>query len=234
MSKSYVVQQGDHLSKIAATFGFLDYNVIWSHPQNAALKRLRQNPNVLLPGDTLVIPDKQPKDSARGTDAAHRFQIHLPTLKLHLKLQTRFGPPLSNQKYRLAWQNTVRTAITNGEGGLEQLIPSSTESTMLHTLPAPNASDLMKVPLQVGCLDPVTEVSGWRARLNNLGYDAGDDPLPDPPPGQKAQQVFALLPPEQQERLRSAIEEFQCDNHLVVDGKCGTVTQAKLKAVHGC
>ena len=32
----------------------------------------------------------------------------------------------------------------------------------------------------------------------------------------------------------SAIEEFQCDHGLVVDGKCGPATQAKLKQVHGC
>jgi hypothetical protein len=34
-------------------------------------------------------------------------------------------------------------------------------------------------------------------------------------------------------QFRSAVEEFQCDNQLTVDGKCGPNTQAKLKAVHG-
>jgi len=31
----------------------------------------------------------------------------------------------------------------------------------------------------------------------------------------------------------SAVEEFQCDNGLTVDGDCGPNTQAKLKEVHG-
>ena len=34
--------------------------------------------------------------------------------------------------------------------------------------------------------------------------------------------------------LESAVEEFQCDNNLTVDGICGPVTQAKLKQVAGC
>jgi murein L,D-transpeptidase YcbB/YkuD len=32
----------------------------------------------------------------------------------------------------------------------------------------------------------------------------------------------------------SAVEEFQCDHGLTVDGKCGPATQARLKQAHGC
>jgi N-acetylmuramoyl-L-alanine amidase len=65
-------------------------------------------------------------------------------------------------------------------------------------------------------LDPLDEGSGWRVRLNNLGYDAGESDDADNP------------------RLRSAIEEFQCDYDLTVDGICGPQTQAKLLERHGC
>jgi peptidoglycan hydrolase-like protein with peptidoglycan-binding domain len=34
--------------------------------------------------------------------------------------------------------------------------------------------------------------------------------------------------------FRSAVEEFQCDHGLTVDGDCGAQTQAKLLSVHGC
>ncbi len=55
--------------------------------------------------------------------------------------------------------------------------------------------------------------SGQQARLDNLGYFAsdGDD-----------------------DAFKSAVEEFQCDNSLTVDGDCGPATQAKLKQVYGC
>jgi peptidoglycan hydrolase-like protein with peptidoglycan-binding domain len=72
------------------------------------------------------------------------------------------------------------------------------------------------VALLVGDLDPVEEVSGQLARLQNLGYYAG-----------KIGGGDAMA-------VRSAIEEFQCDNKLTVDGICGPETQARLIAVHGC
>lgn len=70
--------------------------------------------------------------------------------------------------------------------------------------------------LTIGYLQPVSTVPGFRERLNNLGYRAGDSEDVDT------------------NTMRSAIEEFQCDQGLVVDGRCGPVTQQRLRAVHGC
>ena len=55
MSINHIVRQGEHLSQIALNYGFRDYKIIWDHPDNAALKKLRKSPNVLMPGDTLRI-----------------------------------------------------------------------------------------------------------------------------------------------------------------------------------
>ncbi len=71
------------------------------------------------------------------------------------------------------------------------------------------------IPLKIGHLDPVDVQTGQIARLNNLGYFAGP------------------LDPLDEKLLLSAIEEFQCDKGLQVDGKCGLKTQAKLVEVHG-
>jgi N-acetylmuramoyl-L-alanine amidase len=76
------------------------------------------------------------------------------------------------------------------------------------------------IPIKIGHLDPVDELSGQQARLNNLGYFAG-------PFEEKSEE-------ENKTMFLSAVEEFQCDHSLVVDGKCGPNTQAKLKQVHGC
>ena len=51
----YVVVEGDCMESIAADAGFL-WTTIWNHPQNAALKKARVTPNVLLPGDRPVYP----------------------------------------------------------------------------------------------------------------------------------------------------------------------------------
>lgn len=74
----------------------------------------------------------------------------------------------------------------------------------------------MAIPIKIGHLDPVDEISGQQGRLNNLGYYFGDIDGNDSP------------------RFRMAVEEFQCENGLTVDGICGPNTQAKLKEVYGC
>ncbi len=55
--------------------------------------------------------------------------------------------------------------------------------------------------------------------LLNLGYLAG-------PFGGRSDEENRMM-------FLSAIEEFQCDHGLVVDGKCGPGTQAQLKQIHG-
>ena len=70
--------------------------------------------------------------------------------------------------------------------------------------------------MKIGDLDPIEEQSGQRARLANLGY------------------YLASGSDIDEEELKSAVEEFQCDFGLVVDGICGSNTQKKLLKEHGC
>ena len=58
MATNYIVRSGDTLGKIAARHGFKNYREIYDHPANAAFKAKRPNPNLIFPGDVIVIPDK--------------------------------------------------------------------------------------------------------------------------------------------------------------------------------
>src|ERR1700721_2282773 len=82
----YVVQQGDHLSGIAREPGFADYRTIWNHADNAQLRKDRENPHVLNPGDVIHIPEKESKSVSRPTGQMHRFIVGGPSLKLGLAL----------------------------------------------------------------------------------------------------------------------------------------------------
>ena len=209
MATNYTVQQGDHLSSIAAKFGFLDYHTIWDHPNNAGLKQKRQNPNVLYPGDSLYIPDKQLKKEARPTGKRHRFKRPGPSLMLRIVVKNVNDEPIANTACKLQVEGQTYQLTTDGNGKIEQEIPATAQSGNL-------AIQDWNLPIKIGYMDPVDELTGWQARLNNLGYRAGTSTdLNDP-------------------QLRSAIEEFQCDQHINVDGICGPVTQAKLKKAHGC
>lgn len=206
---SHTVQQGEHLTSIAAKYGFRDYHTIWDDGNNAALKAKRKNPNVLYPGDVLFIPEKQQKILNRPTGSAYVFRVKRQQLELWLVVKDRDHVPVANTKCTLKIDSSSEQLTTDGEGRIHKLIPPTAQGGSI------TVGD-MEIPIKVGHLDPVDEYSGQAARLNNLGYEAGDPLKRD------------------EERIKSAVEEFQCDHDLKVDGICGPLTQAKLKEVHGC
>lgn len=220
MSTIHTVVQGDHLSSIARKYGFSSYKTIWDHGQNAELKKKRQNPNVIFPGDRLFIPDKGEKEESRGTEKRHHFKVKTEKLKLRLVLEDMYEKPLANAMVELSIENEVFKLTTDGQGKIEADI-KATDGQGLLTIKDPQTPiNEILIPIKIGNLDPVEEESGQKARLNNLGYFAGpSDAKSD------EQNKAAFL---------SAVEEFQCDHGLAVDGKCGPNTQAKLKQAHGC
>lgn len=206
----YTVQQGDHMSGIAEQFGFRDFKTIWNHPNNAQLKQDRKDPHILFPGDQVFIPEKQQKLSSAPTDKLSKFQVGLTKLTLNLKLQDVNGDAIANKPVTISVEGAVvPPPNTDGDGKTSSEIAKTAKNGALVL------SDL-QFPLKIGHLDPVDKQSGQIARLNNLGYEAGDPQTVDA------------------EAFESAVEEFQCDNKLPVNGSCDSATQAKLVAVHGC
>jgi len=209
MGREHVVQQGEFLSDIAAQYGFARYETIWDHPDNARLKQERKNPNVLFPGDILYIPEKDLREEACGTEQRHVFLLHAQPCVLRIVSKDLDGEPIAETECTLQVEAEQHELTTDANGMVEQAIPKTARRGRLQIRN-------VEVPIQIGHLDPVEKDSGQQARLNNLGYYAG--PLGD----------------IEERELKSAIEEFQCDQELVVDGKCGPVTQKKLVEAHGC
>jgi N-acetylmuramoyl-L-alanine amidase len=216
----HTVAQGEHLASIARKYGFSTYKTIWDHPENAALKQKRQNPSVIAPGDQLFIPDRQEKQEAASTEQKHSFQLQRDKLKLRLVVHDASARPVANARCELRVGNQRVELTTDDQGKLEREIAPTDETAFL-TVKDPQAPDSeILIPMMIGHLDPVDEESGQKARLINLGY------LSAPVAGESQD--------DGEMRFLAAIEEFQCENGLTVDGKCGPNTQAKLKQVHGC
>ena len=221
MAGIHKVVQGEYLFGIARKYGFPDAKKIWNHPQNAALKDLRKNPNVLFPGDELFIPDPEPREEDKPADALHRFVAPAEKLKLRVQLTRVYGPPYQNTPCALILDADRNELTSDGDGLIEQEIkPTVTKATLLaddevQVNGAPEKIE-REIQIQVGHLDPVSEPSGQRARLANL--------------------VYYRLPVEKvdNDEFLSSVEEFQCDHSLQIDGVCGPNTQAKLLSVHGC
>lgn len=203
------IKQGEHITMIAFQLGFRDWETIWEAPENEDLRALRDNPNVLFPGDQLFIPDKLAKSEPSATAKVHLFETDSLDLKLKLVVRDVNGDPIPNCDVLLALDGTPKKLVTDADGRIEQDIDELTDSGEIRVRG-------QEYHFKVGHLDPVEEQSGVRARLANLGYYLGDGPDID------------------EAELTSAIEEFQVDHGLDVDGKAGPKTQKKLKAVHGC
>jgi N-acetylmuramoyl-L-alanine amidase len=132
-----------------------------------------------------------------------------PRLTLRLLIKDFNEQPIINTACTLEVEGAAYQLTTNANGQIQQQISASARTGRLRILD-------LELPIQIGHLDPVEEVSGQQARLNNLGYDAGE------------------VGEEDEAKLRSALEEFQCDQSFTVDGICDPQTQARLLEVHGC
>jgi len=73
------VEQGEHLTSVAKRYGFSDWRSVYEHPGNVELRARRPNPDVLLPGDRVAIPEKKRKAVPAATEQRHRF-IRMGTL----------------------------------------------------------------------------------------------------------------------------------------------------------
>jgi N-acetylmuramoyl-L-alanine amidase len=218
MPIDHVVQQGECLSRIASQYGFANYRTLYDHPDNADLKRLRPNPNVLRPGDVVHVPDLDKKQVGAATGKTHKFEIKLPKKALRIVLLDGAGEPMKGEDYELeAGPDTLR-GKTDGDGKIEVKVAATAYGGRLVV-----AGRVLV--LNFGDLDPVDPDTddpddkrwgGVQARLKNLGYDAG------PTDG-----VFGP-------RTRAALALFQHDHDLEIDGKPGTATLQKLEEAHGC
>ena len=208
MPLSHVVQQGEYLASIAKHYG-LASSSIWNHPENASLKQQRKNPNILFPGDTLIIPEAA--EEVFSTGEFHRFRLANTTLKLRLKLRDVDRQPLKQTPCELSVEGMASHLTSDDNGLIEQDISATDKEATLKI-----EGTETTVTLKIGHLDPVDERSGQVARFHNLGYGAG------------------YLSGNDEAQFQLALEEFQCNNNLKVDGICGDKTQAKLLEVHGC
>lgn len=217
MGFEYTVAQGDCLSSIAAQFGLADWRTIYDHPNNAAHRRRRPDPNLLFPGDRLFIPQEAAVEAA-GTDTRHRFRKSAARVALRLAVKDVLGRPVAGRPYRLQVGLRQFSGVTGGGGEVEHEIPAdaSTGELFVAGEEGSNLPSSETWTLRLGHLDPVDTVSGVQARLNNLGYDAG--------------LVDGVTGP----RTRGAVALFQREHGLFVDGIAGPRTQAKLAEIHGC
>jgi hypothetical protein len=161
----YAVQQGDCMESIAVQFGF-QWEDLWNHPDNSDLRQLRQDPNVLLPGDIVTIPDLTPRVENCITDQLHKFVLQVPSSKLVILLKD-FDKPRAGEQYVLTVGGQMVSGTTDSTGKLEEVISPRAQNGRLLVGP-PGAQE--EFVLKLGHVDPIETPSGVAARLRNLGH----------------------------------------------------------------
>ncbi len=217
MSTLYTVQQGDCLSTIASEHGFTSWRTIYDSDENAEFRRLRPDPNLIYPKDTLYIPDRDQKKESCGTEARHRFELISAGVTLRIVLRDSKGDVLPGKKYRLRVDGMEdRTGTTQSDGMLiERLNPAAKTGNLDLWMDASAARPSFRWRLRLGALDPIEKLSGVQARLNNLGFNPGP--------------IDGLDGPQTQ----AAVTAFQKAFGLLVDGIVGPQTRGKLNELHG-
>ena len=213
----YEVKAGEGIGKIAKDHGF-EWKTLWFHSVNKALREKRNNPNVLHPGDIVVIPEQEPKTVKCNTDLRHRFVCKLPVMKeeFRIKIEDRDGSPMAQKPYRLTLSDgSEHSGTTNGEGMVVEEVPVDAIRCKLEI-------EGNEWQLDIGYLNPVDEattddnISGAQSRLNNLGFACPASGTLD-------------------DATKAAIKAFQARNKdLKETGELDQKTREALRKRHGC
>lgn len=206
MPETVIVQVGDSIPSLAVDYGFF-WRTIWEFGQNAQLKALRKNPNVLLPGDEVQIPDKQERHTNKPVDAMHKFKRKGEPAVIRLQFKEE-DEPLANEPYVINFDSgrIMKNGTLDADGILEQVIPGNAKTAEVSL-----RNGKIKQTFNIGHLNPVDEIIGVQQRLNNLGCG------PCPEDNQLSEQ------------LADAIKRFQARNNLDQTGQVDAALKAKLQ-----
>jgi len=207
----YTVRQGDCIMSIAEDYGF-SWKTIWNHADNAALNQLRQDPNILFPGDVVVVPDKTPRVEPKPTEQRHKFVKKISPAQVRLRLLDLKRQPRPNLQYVAIVDGASSSGKTDGDGYLTINVKPNARQLKLQVT---EGSKTEEYTLPLGAIDPIDTLSGVQHRLANLGYPCGTE-----------QGSIGPL-------TKTALRAFQKEMNLTVSGELDDATRQKLKEIHG-
>lgn len=239
MAEDYSVKEGESVNSIAVQHGF-DWHTLWNRSENATLKQNRKDPDTLLAGDVLHIPDRGVKEVSKSSNAHYKFKVKGRPAKFKLILLKDPDPskdklerveksdpwkyvekpypgikgkPFKDVSYRLlADGKLVKQGTTGASGTIEtKLSPTATDGILVLF---PGKPEERSIELNFRHMDPLETTQGVCKRLNNLGCGCPVDSTVTSPVAQ-------------------AIRQFQTNEKLTADGQLTDETRNKLKSVHG-
>jgi N-acetylmuramoyl-L-alanine amidase len=240
----HVVQDGECISSIARDTGHF-WETIWNDPGNAELQSTRTDPNVLLPGDLLTVPEIRTKQEPGQTEEHHRFRRRGEPAKLRIRLMKEpdRDPEEAPEIVTIASGKDSITEDPEPTGQPNEDEPranvpyvldiegerheGTTDADGYLEVPMPGNAELGRLTLnpgtenqeafdlQLGRLSPISEYRGVKERLCNLSFDCGDRTN------------------EMTDGLHWAIEAFQSKHGLEPTGELTEEVRNKIRELHG-
>lgn len=211
MTGNYIAKHGDCITSIADEHGFF-WGTVWEHEKNKELREKRKDPNTLVEGDIVFIPEKRKKQEEIETGKTHTFNKKgVPALfRVQLLENEEFLADLDfelNVKSKSG--NETHHGTTTAEGIVEAWIPTNAISAMLYVGPERD-----EYSLDFGVLPPIDEIAGIQVRLQNLGFFESE------------------LTAQVDEATAEAISAFQQRFNLTVSGEPDQELKDMLLSVH--
>jgi hypothetical protein len=176
--KIHVIKQGECVGKIAEVYGLFP-RTIWDYGKNLELKELRHdNMYILFENDQVVIPAKRRKAEPIATGDEMTVQRKGVPERLRIRFLHYTQTPRVGVPYLLSLKTDKGDVVadisseTDDKGFVDQPIPPSAVFATI-TLNPGQWPEVHEFNLRY--TNPIDKVSGWQARLNNLGYDCGKE-----------------------------------------------------------
>ena len=210
MAKTHNVEEGDCISSIAFENGFFP-DTIWNHPNNKTLQEKRKDMNVLMPGDAVYVPDKRIKNVAQPVDGTYRFKYKGVPARLNLIIKY-YGEPCKSEPYQIDIDGRQTKGTTGADGSISIPIPPDAKKGKLVV---GEGDRQVEYVIDLGRLDPIDQIRGFKQRLASLGYDPGE------------------LDGDVSEVFKDSIRLFEAENGMRCTGEINDTNKAKLMEVYG-
>lgn len=206
---AYEVVAGDCITSVADAHGHF-WQTLWDHPENAEIKSVRRDPNVIRLGDRLHVPEIEPKDESGTTERRHRYRkLGVPAMfRVQLLRGTK---PRAGLKFTLMIEAEWHQGETDGQGEIAvPLAPGARKATLLlHT-----ADGDERLEFNLGHTEPVETIVGVQQRLRNLG-------------------LLKEITGEVDEAMSGAVSLFQRREGMEPDGLINDDFRGRLRDAHG-
>ncbi|HKJ19460.1 MAG TPA: peptidoglycan-binding domain-containing protein [Woeseiaceae bacterium] len=237
------VVSGDCIHSIADAHGHF-WETVWSHPDNSDLRRKRETPSVLEPGDEVAVPEIRVETEPAATEKKHRFRRR--GVPVSLRIVVKKAKSDEEAKTSAIEDRDPDALDLEEEDQDEELLPEEPwpdaeyllsydgidisgitdgDGMVEISLPPsvkraklvirPGTQEEMTIPIEVGGLNPIATLSGVKQRLRNLGYGLSD------------------IDEEEDIELRHAIRAFQLDQQLEATGELSDDLRNTILTAHG-